>query len=126
MYAASALAGNAVLRSIMGAVLPLAGPKMYASLGSNWAGCTLGLIEMACVPIPVVFYFYGKKIRSKSNLIRQMQDDKRRADEKKAKALARAEKQAIARGDAEAAAGGANRPGAAIAEEHDVEKGLQA
>jgi hypothetical protein len=31
IYAASALAGNAVLRSTMGGVLPLAGPKMYVS-----------------------------------------------------------------------------------------------
>jgi hypothetical protein len=29
IYAASALAGNAVLRSAMGGALPLAGPKMY-------------------------------------------------------------------------------------------------
>jgi hypothetical protein len=31
IYAASALAGNAVLRSAMGGALPLAGPKMYVS-----------------------------------------------------------------------------------------------
>lgn len=31
IYAASALAGNAVLRSAMGGTLPLAGPKMFAS-----------------------------------------------------------------------------------------------
>ncbi|KAI4717454.1 MFS general substrate transporter [Aureobasidium sp. EXF-10727] len=122
VYAASALAGNAVLRSIMGAVLPLAGPAMYATLGSNWAGCLLGLVEMACVPIPVVFYLYGKKIRAKSALIRSMQEDKRRADEKKAKYLRKVEKEAIQRGDAEASIGGQAKTGAAVAEERDVEK----
>lgn len=122
VYAASALAGNAVLRSIMGAVLPLAGPAMYASLGSNWAGCTLGLIEMACVPIPVVFYLYGKKIRAKSILIRQMQEDRRRADEKKQKALRRMEKEAIDRGDADAAGGVGAETGAAVVEEKDLER----
>ncbi|THY11575.1 MFS general substrate transporter [Aureobasidium pullulans] len=123
VYAASALAGNAVLRSIMGAVLPLAGPAMYASLGSNWAGCTLGLIEMACVPIPVIFYLYGKKIRAKSSLIKQLQEDKRRADEKKERFLRKMEREAIKRGDAEASVGGVAKTGAAIAEERDVEKG---
>ncbi|THX05056.1 MFS general substrate transporter [Aureobasidium pullulans] len=123
VYAASALAGNAVLRSIMGAVLPLAGPAMYASLGSNWAGCTLGLIEMACVPIPVVFYLYGKKIRAKSSLIKQLQEDKRRADEKKERFLRKMEREAIKRGDAEASVGGVAKTGAAVAEERDVEKG---
>jgi hypothetical protein len=32
IYAASALAANAVLRSLAGAVLPLAGPKMVCNL----------------------------------------------------------------------------------------------
>jgi hypothetical protein len=123
LYAASALAGNAVLRSTLGAVLPLAGPAMYAALGSNWAGCTLGLVEMACVPIPVVFYLYGKKIRAKSALINAMQEDRRRADEKREKHLRRMEKEAIKRGDAEASVAGPGKTGAAVAEERDVEKG---
>ncbi|KAH0346241.1 MFS general substrate transporter, partial [Aureobasidium melanogenum] len=123
VYAASALAGNAVLRSIMGATVPLAGPAMYAALGSNWAGCTLGLVEMACVPIPVVFYLYGKKIRAKSALIRSMQEDKRRADEKREKHLRRMEREAIKRGDAEASIGAAAKTGAQVAEERDIEKG---
>ncbi|KAH0037866.1 MFS general substrate transporter, partial [Aureobasidium melanogenum] len=123
VYAASALAGNAVLRSIMGATVPLAGSAMYAALGSNWAGCTLGLIEMACVPIPVVFYFYGKKIRAKSALIKSMQEDKRRADEKREKHLRRMEKEAIKRGDAEASIGAVAKTGALVAEERDIEKG---
>ncbi|KAI5210893.1 MFS general substrate transporter [Aureobasidium subglaciale] len=124
VYAASALAGNAVLRSIMGAVLPLAGPAMYSALGSNWAGCTLGLVEMACVPIPVVFYLYGKKIRSKSALIKSMQEDKRRADEKKEKFQRRKEREAIKRGDAEASIGAMAKTGAEVAEGRDMEKGI--
>ena len=50
IYAASALAGNAVLRSILGATLPLAGPALYARLGPNWAGTLLGLLEAICIP----------------------------------------------------------------------------
>lgn len=73
IYSASALAGNMLLRSIMGACLPLSGPSMYATLGLNWAGTLLGIVEAACISIPVVFYFYGHKIRKASPLIRQME-----------------------------------------------------
>lgn len=65
IYAASALAGNALFRSVMGATIPLAGPAMYAALGPNWSGMLCGLLEVACIPIPFVFYFYGKRIRMK-------------------------------------------------------------
>jgi MFS family permease len=118
VYAASALAGGTVTRSVMGAVLPLAGPAMYSALGSNWAGCTLGLIELACVPIPVVFYFYGKKIRAKSTLIKKMQEESGRAQVKKDQASRQIEKEALKRGE--------SRTCAAIAEESDVEKASSA
>lgn len=83
VFAASALAGNSVFRSIMAATLPLAGPALYATLGPNWAGTLLALLELACVPIPFVFYKYGHRIRMKSALIRQMQEDKDKLDAKK-------------------------------------------
>ena len=86
IYAASALAGNAVLRSAMGATMPLAGPSMYRTLGANWAGTLLGLLEAICIPIPFIFYRYGHKIRAKSTLIRQMREDRERADRKRRKA----------------------------------------
>jgi hypothetical protein len=38
IYAASAMAGNAVIRSFLGGTLPLAGPAMYRALGPNWPG----------------------------------------------------------------------------------------
>lgn len=125
IYAASALAGNAVLRSLMGATLPLAGPALYSALGANWAGTLLGLLEALCIPIPVVFYLYGHKIRMKSSLIREMQEDKRRQDDKKAMALEKAQREAINRGDAEAMMGVATKTGAAVAEEVDIERDLE-
>ncbi len=48
---------------------------MYASLGPNWAGTLLGLLEVVIVPIPFVFYKYGHKIRMKSPLIVRMGED---------------------------------------------------
>jgi hypothetical protein len=46
----------------------------------------LSLIEFAMIPIPVVFYRYGHKIREKSALIRQMREDRDKLDSKKRKA----------------------------------------
>lgn len=89
MYAASALAGNSVIRSVLGGVLPLAGSSMYASLGPNWAGTLLGLLEVAIVPIPFVFYKYGYKIRMKSSLIVRMQEDKKKLEGKRARTVRR-------------------------------------
>lgn len=73
IYTASALAGNMFSRSLMGACLPLAGPSMHAALGLNWASTLLGLVEAACVSIPVVFYFYGHRIRKASPMIRELE-----------------------------------------------------
>lgn len=89
IYAASALAGNAVLRSVMGGALPLAGPKMYATLGPQWSATMLSLIEFALIPIPVVFYLYGYKIRMKSDLIRQMREDREKLEGRKRRAAER-------------------------------------
>ena len=124
IYAASALAGNAVLRSILGATLPLAGPAMYASLGPHWAGTVLGLLEAVCIPIPLIFYRYGYKIRQKSALIRQMQEDRDKMDAKRK----RAEEKAGRRMETEAEAGAGMETGAAVAEEVEeeiVEKDLE-
>ncbi|KAJ5188103.1 Major facilitator superfamily domain general substrate transporter [Penicillium cf. griseofulvum] len=62
-YAASAVAANTVVRSIVGAFLPLAGPSMYATLGLGWGNSLLGFIALCMLPVPVVFYIYGKRIR---------------------------------------------------------------
>lgn len=64
IYAASALAANTVLRSIFGAVLPLAGLKMYAVLGLGWGNSLLGFVSLALIPIPYVFFIYGERIRT--------------------------------------------------------------
>lgn len=78
MYAASALAGNSIARSILGGTLPLAGVAMYHALTPHWAGTLLGLVQVAIIPIPVVFYKYGHQIRKRSKLIQSMQIEKKR------------------------------------------------
>ncbi|KAJ6148920.1 major facilitator superfamily domain-containing protein [Penicillium samsonianum] len=61
--AASALAAFSVMRSVVAAFLPLAGPQMYHALGLGWGNTVLGLIALALVPVPLVIYKFGKTIR---------------------------------------------------------------
>lgn len=124
IYAASALAGNAVLRSMLGATLPLAGPAMYAKLGPHWAGTLLALLEAMCIPIPIVFYKYGHRIRMKSSLISKMQEDKDRQDTKKKRQREKLEREAEKRGGAEAEAGAGMETGAAVVEEYELERAM--
>jgi DHA1 family multidrug resistance protein-like MFS transporter len=65
-FAASALAGNTLLRSSFGAAFPLFADAMFKNLGTNWAGLVLGCIGSALAPVPFLFYKYGKRIRQKS------------------------------------------------------------
>ena len=69
IYAASGLAANTLLRSAVGAVLPLAGPKMYETLGLGWGNSLLAFIALAMCPIPWIFYHYGERIRKSSTTV---------------------------------------------------------
>ncbi|KAK5941671.1 hypothetical protein PMZ80_005621 [Knufia obscura] len=63
VYAASAMAANTVLRSLMGAFLPLAGPGMYKALGLGWGNSLLAFIAIALWPVSLMFFKYGERIR---------------------------------------------------------------
>ncbi|KXJ96338.1 major facilitator superfamily domain-containing protein, partial [Microdochium bolleyi] len=63
VYAASGTAAATVLRSLLGAVLPLAGEPMYDALGLGWGTSVLAFISLAFIPVPFVFWFYGERIR---------------------------------------------------------------
>ncbi|CAG7997848.1 unnamed protein product [Penicillium salamii] len=63
--AASAAAANTVLRSLVGAVLPLAGPSMYSALGLGWGNSLLAFIALAMLPLPFLFFKYGERLRTK-------------------------------------------------------------
>ncbi|KAL4785161.1 major facilitator superfamily domain-containing protein [Aspergillus varians] len=66
-FGASALAANAVLRSIFGAVFPLFGTQMYQKLGVPWASTLLAFVALAMTPLPWVFYRFGPRIRNRSS-----------------------------------------------------------
>ncbi|KAK4198503.1 putative polyamine transporter [Triangularia verruculosa] len=66
MFAASAIAGNTFLRSLAGAAFPLFARYMFDGMGIQWASTLLGCVAVALVPIPIIFYMYGDRIRAKS------------------------------------------------------------
>lgn len=65
--AASAIAANTFLRSLAGCVFPLFATYMFDALKVNWTGTLLGCVALVLVPIPVVFYKFGHKLRARSS-----------------------------------------------------------
>ncbi|KAB8226885.1 hypothetical protein ETB97_004438 [Aspergillus alliaceus] len=63
-HAASVTAAATVLRSLVGAVLPLAGPSMYDALGLGWGNSLLAFIALVMCVCPVLFWKYGEFIRT--------------------------------------------------------------
>lgn len=123
MYAASALAGNAVMRSVFGAALPLAGPAMYAAMTPRWAGTFLGLLEVLLIPIPFAFYRYGDRIRDKSRVIRQMREEIARGERRAARLAARRE--GLEKGDKSGSGGGAAEVGGEEEKEQAAAQGAR-
>ncbi|KDQ59492.1 hypothetical protein JAAARDRAFT_153379 [Jaapia argillacea MUCL 33604] len=66
IYFASAIAATIVLRSIGACAFPLFSPAMFAALGDQWAISVFGFLALACTPMPLLFYRYGRFIRGKS------------------------------------------------------------
>jgi MFS family permease len=64
-YAASVNATLTASRSLVGAMLPLAGPKMFESLGLGWGNSLLGFLAVAFIPAPIFFSKYGQTIRER-------------------------------------------------------------
>jgi multidrug resistance protein len=63
IFAASALAANAVLRSLFGAAFPLFTAQMFDRLGIHWASSIPAFLALACIPFPFVIYKHGPAIR---------------------------------------------------------------
>ncbi|CEJ58968.1 Putative Synaptic vesicle transporter SVOP and related transporters [Penicillium brasilianum] len=63
--AASAIAANTFLRSIFAGCFPLFTTAMFHNLGVPWAASVLGFISVALIPIPYLFFTYGRRIRAR-------------------------------------------------------------
>jgi hypothetical protein len=64
---ASAMSANNVLRYLFASAFPLFTVQMFERLGNGWAGSLLGFIALGLMPLPWVFYRYGRALRSRSS-----------------------------------------------------------
>jgi hypothetical protein len=54
---------------------------MFDNLGIEWAATLLGCLAAICVPIPICFYIFGKKLRMKSSFAPTMAPPKKLDEE---------------------------------------------
>jgi len=64
-YAASAIAANTFLRSVFAAAFPLFINPMYHKLGIPWGTSIFAFSAVALIPIPFLFFIYGKRLRAR-------------------------------------------------------------
>ena len=66
-YAASAIAGATVLRSLAGFGFPLFSPYLYTALGYGWGNSLLGFLGVVLgIPAPLLLWKFGSRLREKS------------------------------------------------------------
>ncbi|KAH8889483.1 MFS general substrate transporter [Thozetella sp. PMI_491] len=63
---ASAASANSLARYGLAGAFPLFTSQMYSALGIGWATSLLGFIAVALLPVPWVFFQFGKQIRARS------------------------------------------------------------
>ena len=60
VYSTPAVAAGVILRAILGALFPLAGPSLYKDLGLGWGNTVLGFIAVAFIPALILLNaFWG-------------------------------------------------------------------
>jgi len=69
-YAASAYAGNDLLRSAFAAAFPLFSTSMYTKLGVGWASSLLAFLSILFIPVPFILVNYGYSLRKRSKMAR--------------------------------------------------------
>ncbi|KAM7196242.1 fluconazole resistance [Naviculisporaceae sp. PSN 640] len=70
-YAASAVAANTFLRSCFACAFPLVVGPMYHNLGVGPGSSICAGFAVLLIPVPFVFYRYGKRIRKRSKWSRE-------------------------------------------------------
>ncbi|KAI4603608.1 hypothetical protein KJ359_003424 [Pestalotiopsis sp. 9143b] len=66
MYAASAVAANTFLRSCFAAAFPLVVSPLYHNIGVGPGSSIFGGFACLMIPVPFIFYVFGKRIRAGS------------------------------------------------------------
>ena len=66
IYSASALASVTLIRYVAAGGMTVVGIPFYENMGVHWTLTILGAISALLVPVPYVFFKYGKQIRRRS------------------------------------------------------------
>lgn len=64
-YAASAIAAGAVVRSLVGGIVPLISKTLFREWGYGWGWSFYAFLSLALAPSPMLFMRYGERIREK-------------------------------------------------------------
>lgn len=64
-YAASAIAAGSLFRSVIGGVVPLFTSSLIEKLGLGWGMSVFAGISVLIAPSPLLFYYYGGRIRER-------------------------------------------------------------
>lgn len=75
LFAASALAGNTLLRSGLAAAFPLFSRQMFLNMKIQWAATLLGCFAALMIPVPILFYKYGRMLRQRSKYAFDLSQD---------------------------------------------------
>jgi len=79
--AASVLASNDFVRSMMGAGMPLASVPLFHNIGIAWGNTMLGCLTVLFIPIPFILYKKGAWLRERSpNALKDKQIEEQDAD----------------------------------------------
>ena len=65
-YLASAFTSNGLFRAALGGAFPLFAPQLFKRLNLQGGCSLLGGLAALMIPITVVFYLYGEKLRAMS------------------------------------------------------------
>ncbi|PWY85090.1 MFS general substrate transporter [Aspergillus heteromorphus CBS 117.55] len=66
-FSASAIAATTLLRSMMAGAFPLFVKPMFDRIGVDWGITVFGCIAAVLIPVPFLFFAWGKRIRAKSH-----------------------------------------------------------
>ncbi|KAH8807793.1 MFS multidrug transporter [Xylogone sp. PMI_703] len=64
-YSASAIAANTFLRSVFAGAFPLFITPMYRNIGVDIGSTIFGGVAIGLIPVPFLFYIWGKRIRAR-------------------------------------------------------------
>lgn len=63
-FAASVIAANIFMRSVLAGAFPLFSRALFTNLGLDWGISLLGFFGVVMLPIPYVLHIYGRRLRA--------------------------------------------------------------